>query len=50
MEDILRDKLVRRKVDTGCLDPGKESKAPAMKNDDAIKSYKASTAIRARRS
>jgi uncharacterized protein YajQ (UPF0234 family) len=22
MEDILRDKLVRRKVDTGCLDPG----------------------------
>jgi len=22
LEDILRDKLVRRKVDTGCLDPG----------------------------
>ena len=22
MEDILRDKLVRRKVDTGCLEPG----------------------------
>ena len=22
MEDILRDKLVRRQVDTGCLEPG----------------------------
>ena len=22
LEDILRDKLVRRRVDTGCLDPG----------------------------
>ncbi len=29
MEDILRDKLVRRKVDTGCLDPRRESKRPA---------------------
>lgn len=49
MEDILRDKLVRRKVDTGCLEPG-NIEGSGNENVVAIKSCKASIAITVKRS
>ncbi len=47
MEDILRDKLIRRKVDTGCLEARRDRRHREARSGAATESFRESIATRA---